>query len=230
MDFKTHITLSFTWGHPRYKNTVNGIYLDGELLLHLRPSQFSNFGIQILSGYWAPNSHAAAYAVCNELYGEVLAYQVHLAFEMDFMNAIYKKKPKKPVVIDLTEFNETYLSKIEYYDVEATIAWYDKPLRLDMQQESRTATFKFLRVPVTETYSPMFEQSILRRYFKDHVERYTELDIMHDHTVREVTYSRSIQTPAAQEVVQTVSWDLTWLTYRNKISQLMSWLIFWYSL
>lgn len=195
MDFNKLIRLEFTWGHSRHKNTVNGIYLNDKLLLDDQPRKYKELGNDISSGYWASNPTAASFAICKAIYGEILAGQLWLQFEDWWIDAVYEAKGKY-LTLDMDKFNARYLNPITYFDMEATVSWYAEPLHVNMHQDASVGTFKFLRMPISNLVWSAMGDDLIGAYFQDHAERYTYLEIMHNHTVRDVQYKRSAETTA----------------------------------
>lgn len=187
MTFKNSIDLKFLWAQKNRANSITQVYMDGKLVEHPPHIPLRTPGVYFQS----PSSPISiALALCCELYGEDLAFQVYPWFS--FIVSKFCSPGVKRVTIDLTQFNKIYLSKIEYYDVEATVAWYAESLAKNMSQDRLTARFCVKNVPVTNRFATETNKEI-EGILSDYVTRNGRSRLMdHNFKIDTLTYTPSV--------------------------------------
>jgi len=188
MTFKNSIHLKFLWAQTNRSNSITQVYLDGALVEHPPHIPLRTPGVYFQS----PTSPLSiAFALCCELYGEDLAFQVYPWFIM-VINKFCSTKVKH-ATIDLTAFNKRHLSNIHYYDVEATVAWYGQPLTETMRQDRLTARLCVKNVPITDSYSTSLTDKEIERNLGDYITRNGRSRLMdHNFKIDSISYTPSV--------------------------------------
>ncbi len=188
MDFKNSIDLKFLWAQNNRANSITQVYMDGKLVEHP-----PHIPLRVHAFYFESSSspQSIAFALCCELYGEDLAFQVYPWFGL-VIDKLCRTKEKQGT-IDLTAFNKRHFSNIHYYDVEATVAWYSEPLVENMRQDRLTARYQVKNVPIVDHSSPVsmgISNAEVERRLRDYITRKGRSPLMKcNFTIDNISYT-----------------------------------------